>query len=336
VKDFLTRVAERALGTAPRINPQATSRYAPARLPLPESRLPETPALAVNPPRSLRARQPDREEAPAAKMIVPSVEPVHEDVVRVNAPEPTHKADLSPLPLEPAPPPANELDSGPEFVPQKSTKETTKEISAKVSPVVHAPLPEPQGAEASSASAFSDDAAAEVDHSPVRFEAPDVPGRRDDESYPLRAASFVENEAAPVAKHEVQRRLPQSRPPKTVETIVAESNVITESIEVPSNPPLELVADETATAKVSQPRERERRQTVRAAVSKSDDPRPAATTERRDYERPERRERNIQVKIGRVEVHAPPAPVTSVEPVASPVPKLSLAEFLREHNRRRE
>src|SRR5829696_9100697 len=99
VKDFLTRVAERALGTAPRVDPQATSRYAPARLPLPEAPLLETPGRAVKLPRTSRAHQFDLEQAP-------SIEPAREE--GINAPDQPRK--LEPLAPERTQP-AKQLDS---------------------------------------------------------------------------------------------------------------------------------------------------------------------------------------------------------------------------------
>jgi hypothetical protein len=204
---------------------------------------------------------------------------------------------------------------------------------AKVSAVLAAPSPEPQEIDLSRASSGD---APSVDQRTVALEVS--------------------------AERKAQQRPPQSRSPQTAETIDDESNVSAESVERSSKPLVEFVAEKTVPAKQprepqqttraavstsveqpaapanraveSPPQPREQQQITRAAVEPSL-ARPPATTDRRAYERSEHRERNIQVKIGRIEVHAPPAPVTPVEPPAPPAPKLSLAEFLREHNRRR-
>ena len=305
MKDFLTRVAERALGTAPRIDPQATSRYAPARLPLPESRapLPEIPASPS------RARQIDREHELPQKVIAPSLEPTREAEERINVPGPSRRFDQSPL-VSARTPSVNELEPEPEF---------TRERVARPSFVVTESQHENEGRPTPT---FSRDAPS-VDHVSDEIEAPDIPAPQPD-SFPVRAASSANK------KREVQ---PQIGRLKIVERIVDESNEIAESVEPSSPPPLEVVVENTPPAKSTGPREH--RQPTRAAVSPVVAP-PTAASDRRLNDRPERREKNIQVKIGRVEVHAPPAPVTPVEPPAPPGPKLSLADFLRQHNRRRD
>jgi hypothetical protein len=300
VKDFLTRVAERALGTAPRIDPQATSRYAPARLPLPEAPSPQAEIPA--PPRVSRPRQFDREHELPKKVIAPSLEPTPEAEERINVPEQPRKFDQAPL-VSARTPPVNELEPAPEIT-------TERIIRNSVVP------PEPHVPESNPISVLSSHAPS-VDQVPDEFEAPEIPDPRND-SFPVRAASFADN------KPEIQ---PQTRTLKIVERIIDETDEIAESVESSSPPPLEVVT-----------RPREHQQPTRAAVSPIVVPPTATSDRRRDdrHERPERREKTIQVKIGRVEVHAPPAPLTPVEPPAPPGPKLSLADFLRQHNRRRD
>ena len=320
MKDFLTRVAERALGTAPRVDPQATSRYAPARLPLPDAPpLLETSGRTSRPPRTSRVDRFDVEQDSTEKVAAPGIEPARgEDI---NAADRPRKLDQSRLAQDQPQPVKDSGFAAPERI-------------AEVSAVVAAPPPEPQEIDLSRASSGD---VLSVDHRSVAREVS-------------------------AAEREVQQRSPQSRSPQTAETIIDESNVIAESVERSSQPLVEFAAETTVPAKQprepqqtaraavstsveqpaalsnraveSAPQPREHQQITRAAVSPSL-ARPPATTDRRAYERSEHRERNIQVRIGRVEVHAPPAPVTPVEPPAPPAPKLSLAEFLREHNRRR-
>ena len=304
MKDFLTRVAERALGTAPRIDPQATSRYAPARLPLPESHAP-MPEISASPS---RARQIDREHELPKKVIAPSFEPTREAEERISVPGPPRRFDQAPL-VSARTPPVSELEPEPEF---------TRERIIRNSVV---PL-QPHDPESSPASVLSSHAPS-VDQVPDELEAPHIPAPRND-SFHVRGTSSANN------KREVQ---PQTRPLKIVERIVNESNEIAESVESSSPPQLEVVTEKSALGPVIRPREHQ--QPTRAAVSPIVAP-PTAASDRRPNDRPERREKNIQVKIGRVEVHAPPAPVTPVEPPAPPGPKLSLADFLRQHNRRRD
>src|SRR5258706_12594665 len=57
MNDFLTRVAERALGTAPRITPQAMSIYEPARLPLSELPAAEVDSAPVSKSRDMHLEQ---------------------------------------------------------------------------------------------------------------------------------------------------------------------------------------------------------------------------------------------------------------------------------------
>jgi hypothetical protein len=303
VKDFLTRVAERALGTAPRIDPQATSRYAPARLPLPESHspLPEKPARVGSPPRRSRAPQADRE-------IVTSLEPAREVAEKINPPEQPRRKNS--LVRKPAIPPI-ELDTEVASAPER----------IRTPFVVNGPVPEPHEIENHPTPVFSRHAPS-VDHVSDEVETPEIPDPRN-ESVPVRGASSADN------KHQDQR--PKTPRLNIVKPIVDESNRIAESVESSPAPPVEIVVEKSA--KVSPPREHQ--QPARAAVSPIVAS-PTVTSDRGPHERPERREKTIQVKIGRVEVHAPPAPVTPVEPPAAPGPKVSLAEFLRQHNRRRD
>ena len=84
MSDFLMRVAERALGTAPRIDPQSASRYAHSRLPLPASSLPEMTTAAgsdsapIAPPLDSLDSY---DEQPARRQLArpPIVTPVPED-----------------------------------------------------------------------------------------------------------------------------------------------------------------------------------------------------------------------------------------------------------------
>ena len=301
MKDFLTRVAERALGTAPRVDPQVTSRYAPARLPLPELQAPLSERPASRP--VSRARQIDREHELPTNVMAPSLEPARQAEERINAPEQPRKFDRFPLPPE-AIPPVTELEPEPEFTPEKI-------IMTSVGP------PESHDPQSHPASVLSTHAE-NIDHVSDEIDSRDEVTHPRIESVPVRAASSVDN------KLQVQ---PQTRTLKIVERIVDESNEIEDAVEPSSPPPVEVVT-----------RSREHQQPARAAVSPIVAPPTSTSDHRRDdrHDRPERRENSIRVKIGRVEVHAPPPPVTPVEPPAAPVPKLSLAEFLRQHNRRRD
>lgn len=303
MKDFLTRVAERALGTAPRIDPQATSRYAPARLPLPELPPPraEMPASRV----TSRAPHFGREHELPKKVIAPGLEPTPEVEERIAVPEQPRKIDQSPLPsLSERLPRTNEPEPEPEFTPERITGTS---VVASV----------PRDTENHPTHVFTAPLGSDEVETPEVLDRPA-------QIFPPRALSIVENKAAPEATRE-RRSL------KIVERIIDEPNEIEESIESSSPAPVEVVVEKSA--KVSRPREHQ--QPARAAVAPIVPP-PTAATDRRPHDRPERREKKIQVKIGRVEVHAPPAPVTPVEPPAAPGPKVSLAEFLRQHNRRRD
>jgi hypothetical protein len=319
VKDFFTRLAERAVGTAPRVDPQVTSRYAPARLPLPESSLPETPSLVVNSPRVSRPPQVALENEPAEKLIAPSLGAAREESERIKAPDRPRKFEQPPLQREQATF-MKDRDSGSEIVP-----DTAAVVS--VSPL------RPQSSESRLEPIFSSDDAPSVEHKVATVE---TLTRRIEIRDPVERSAPLpeENLTAPVAKPEVRPRPSQSVAQRVTEKIVER----VEHVESSANPPQEFVANETGPTKVSEPRQLQptarfeqqpiaRGEFTRAVV------RP---TEPRDYERPERSERKIQVKIGRIEVNAPPAPSPVVVPPPPPTPKLSLAEFLLQHNRSHE
>jgi hypothetical protein len=346
VKDFITRIAERALGTAPMIDPQATSRYVRAQLPLPQSHLPETVAANVV-SHVLPALELNIEPEPAENMIRAGKEIEQEDRAKTNAPHQRQKTEPV-LPAEEWITPANEVDSESEFanpesnapranaprssVPRGNAASDNVSLSLE-EPHVIASHPTPSFFEATRVGLVPDESGnANAFPTSDNFETGPNPSRTGDHHSAPRSSSG-QNEIPAAAGSEVQKRPSESQARVTEELIVTDSNQIAALQESFSKATVDLFAEPPTPPNVS-PLPEHRQITPAAIVAHRVGP-PAAISDHHASERPERGERTIQVRIGRLEVRAEPPPVASVEPVSPPAPKVSLAEFLSQHNRRR-
>jgi hypothetical protein len=319
MKDFLIRVAERALGTAPRIDPQGASRYAPARLPLPEPIIDRPLAAGPRPARTMPSIEIESRSEPSEPAVVGPKERVVEDTVKLTPAVRPQIARSFSSPVEgtlTAREPESELESTP----------------LTPAPTVRATLVEAQTSAIHPESEFFTEAPRVADGS-LNLAASE-PSHRDQNDYLPETEAPARNEMVS-AEREIHGQVPQLQPAREVHAGTP-LNAIAEPFESSTASPRQLASDHPA-ANDSPPRAHQ--PITRAPFPSDHDHPPAASLERRDNERPreepEPGPRNIRVKIGRVEVHAAPPPLTPVEPTGPPPPKLSLAEFLRQHNGRR-
>lgn len=340
MSDFLTRVARRALGTAPRIDPQSASRYEPSRLPLPGPALPEmatAPAPDLAPTASIDSLD-SFDSRPATHHLSqpPLVTPVTEDTIATDAGHlPALKADGSPTKPRARPlqsetraiaPGTKPLELHSESIAQSSRPlESQARSMAQGSPdadhSVHALIAERPSIDASPASMIRDDdrdAGSESRLSPIQ----EATGQT------LEVHVSVPKETSRFRAEDEQAAAVVSHP-------VTDDREVESKLRVAVEPsPSATAPRASAAADASQPLVTEDHQDARGAIS-ADFVRPAmARIDYSKYERAENTEPMIRVTIGRVEVRSAPPPAV-VEPVAPPAPKLSLAEFLRQHNERR-
>lgn len=336
MNDFLTRVAEKALGTAPRIDPQSASRFSPSRLPLPELPLPDITGAApdsalLRPHDSYVDQTARRQSSPR-----PAVTPVTEETV-ANAPGYVAALKIDRSPEEPA------TETGPGESLSKSITDSTPRAKSVVKK-------NPGDAQTRSI-ADRDRDAAPLDRGAIP-ERPDIgtsavisalevsmigddARHRVSESFRDPAASngyvSAPNKSASLrGADEPQTADLAPAPSMDDRDVESKSSIAVDSFRSSTTTPPSVVLPNDHQPARAFDHHRETRGAVSAEFV-----RPAtARADRSDYERKEESEPSIRVTIGRVEVRAaPPAPV--VQPVAPPAPKLSLAEFLRQHNERR-
>ena len=331
MSDFLTRVAERALGTAPRIDPQSASRYAPSRLPLPESPLPESPL-----PETTRAAASDSAsiappldsyEQPAARQSSrpPGVTPVTADALATDTGhEPAMKSDRSPVGARAAARPLESLSRSVE--PERRPLESQSRSIAQGQDTKH-----PDRASTTERPSL------DVLPGTAAFEASTI----DDDDRSSRSGS------GPFSSQQPKRRTstgyvsvpPEIAPPREEDELQAVAKAVTKDRDLESKSAVESIRSSTARPAVTVGQDRRPtaaldRGDARGAIS-ADSIRPAtARVDHSNYQREANSEPTIRVTIGRVEVRSAPPPAV-IEPVTPPTPKLSLAEFLRQHNERR-
>jgi hypothetical protein len=343
MSDFLTRVAERALGTAPRIDPQSASRYSPSRLPFPESPLPETTKAAVSDAAPI-APSLDSYEQPAPRQLSrpPMVMPLTEDAVATEpGPVPALNSDGAPLelqaparPLEPQSR-SNAQGTQPLELQSKSIAQRTQPAETEPGSIAAErwgaeqldldPIPDRPSVDPWRAIIAAEPSMIADDDRASDFASGPLPGeelsRRSSDGYASKsteaAQSREENEARAVSGPVTKDRNTETK-----------LGVAVESIRTGTAPRDVAVADDRQPAAAVDPRD------ARGAIS-ADFIRPAtARVDNSNYEQEGKGEPTIRVTIGRVEVRSAPPPAV-VQPVAPPSPKLSLAEFLRQHNERR-
>lgn len=341
MSDFLTRVAERALGTAPRIDPQSASRYAPARLPLPESPLPDNNTSAADDTAMLTPPR-DSYDRPGTRQVSHPlmVTPVTEDTVAndpdfITALKPEHSPEEPGFEATPIESQSRSIThrtaqakSGDQRTPLESQTRSMTERDRDTAHTDRALVPEQPSIDASRVTAFEpatirDDAGHRGAESSL-FENHET-NRRTSAGY----VSAPKETTSSRGENDPQTAGLVSTPSMNDRDVESKMSIAADSIRSSTAPPAIVVQDDRQPAMAS-----DHHHETRGAIS-ADFVRPAtARVDHSSYERAEQSEPSIRVTIGRVEVRTAPPPAV-VEPVALPAPKLSLAEFLRQHNERR-
>jgi hypothetical protein len=336
VKDFITRIAERALGTAPRIVPQATSRYAPAHLPLPQSRWSKRAARLAHSPNVLSAAGFEIEEASKEEITNTGTIAAQADLVTITPGDPRHPRHTATATI---------ASDKPEPLSRLTHRTSTVAANeSRVSSEQHLPADDsrPSFVEASATGKLSDYSshAGNLKTSEMR-QAKDVvttPAGHD-----LPSDALKQNAASANDQEKNKNPAQVALGLRINELIATDSPEIIESSETVADRALiavqrpESTNDFTSTEALF-PADSEL--TVHPQITREEVPanrvRPvAAISGESVYERPQLSESNIQVRIGRIEVRAEPVPRPAAEPVNPPTPKVSLAEFLSDYNRSR-
>jgi hypothetical protein len=338
VKDFITRMAERALGTAPRVDPQATSRYAPARLPLPELPLPDPIAAAAHDLAPTAPLRKSYDEQPARRPFSrrPNLNRLTDDTVAEGADNlPASPMDRSPEERARVVPPLD-LRGGSTAKRSLPPNSVAQQIS------IDSPMGSTEDREATHHYRPSIPESHFVDASTITatFEASPI---RDDAGNPFAESGLFQSQN-PIQRNSGNVAVPaktaalgaEDEPPAVSPVSITavkdrdiepEMKVEADSSRPPNGPPEISVADDGQTITAADYLETRAisAASVRPAIGKVNH----FIHEREAQDKP-----SIRVTIGRVEVRTAPPPVV-VEPVAPPAPELSLAEFLRQHNERR-
>jgi hypothetical protein len=338
--DFLTRVAQRAIGMAPAIQPVVGSRYAPARVPLAE-----LPELETDPGLNTEASARNVEARASAFSTLPIRNVRPRTITKGNAEAQPASEAVSPLPAQPEP--TRPTPFGREVQPAPAIVALARELHGDRE-IIDGPVfesPSPKGVDSPLISKGN-----EVLISNERQAV--LPGEPLTEYSVSEEASLVDRGSESVASVE---------PPQVVSTSKrsesgAPSDKTTDrgSASTPIRQPARnqekalqeepvLQIDEVGILTVeSEPRlltelARNRREAhPRESFGESFAESSASSFPVLPDERAESSSPVIRVTIGRIDVRAVTPSSPPPQPSAPPAPKLSLDEFLRQHNGRRQ
>lgn len=346
--DFLQRVSLMALGLSPAVQPLVVSRYAPdSHLPAPEPLPGEEPPFAgsaehasqpdtqsLSPSRPSLTTEPVVRRAPeqtaANSAQHQSMEPLSQASGTTNAAQSTGVSGSGAIPFyEPASPTRAPLNTAALIEPEKNAVTgPTEEESARVTPTRAVAEPWSAPTVYAESQPPPDIERRDIERMDVR----DAPLRRPDAVSAPAAAhqgadTFSANESAPPAP--VNERSAQARHSLGSEPIGRRHSA---EDSFTQRMGFEHELQSGAMSEPELPRSNDANSFVRATASRAD-----AQSLPSQYDRAADTPSGhvIRVTIGRIEVRAvPPPPLPSVEAVATPTPKLSLDEYLRQHNGR--